>query len=267
MVHRNMLLIADNLTITSKIVKQALDTMDPEPIRQLVRRCEAAGAGAIDINPGPLGRDAGSRMAFFIETVQGVTSLPLVIDTAEPRAMEAGLRACRNRAVINGFSLEPARRDAMLALAAQCDAEMICFLLRPDGHVPARAEERLQVVCDVFEACRAAGIERGRLIIDPILVPVTWQDGASWNRELLSVLRQLPDVLGFPVKTIAGLSNLTASTGPRDKKLLLESACLCMLAEAGLSMVLMNILHQETVRAARACRALTQPGVFTWEEL
>ena len=262
-----MLLIADNLTITKRSVKQALDEMDPGPIRNLVRQCEAAGAGAIDINPGPLGRDASSRMAFLVETAQGVTGLPLVIDTAEPRAMEAGLRACRNRAVINGFSLEPAKRDAILALATEFDAEVICYLLRPDGHVPSGAEERLKLACDVFEASRAAGIERGRLIIDPVLVPVTWQDGTSRNRELFSVLRQLPEVLGFPVKTAAGLSNLTASAGPRDKKLLLEIACLCMLAEAGLSMVLMNIFHQGTVRAARACRSLMQPGVFAWEEL
>jgi 5-methyltetrahydrofolate corrinoid/iron sulfur protein methyltransferase len=206
-------------------------------------------------------------MALLVETVQAETSLPLVIDTAEPRAMEAGLRACRNRAIINGFSLEPAKRDAMLAHAAECDAEVICYLLRPDGHVPAGVEERLQVACDVFAAARAAGIERGRLIIDPVIVPVTWQDGASRNWELLSVIRQLPDVLGFPVKTIVGLSNLTAAAGPRDRKLLLERAFLCMLAGAGLSMVLMNILHQETVRAVRACRALTQPGVFAWEEI
>jgi 5-methyltetrahydrofolate corrinoid/iron sulfur protein methyltransferase len=206
-------------------------------------------------------------MALLVETVQAETSLPLVIDTAEPRAMEAGLRACRNRAIINGFSLEPAKRGAMLALAAECDAEVICYLLRPDGHVPAGVEERLQVACDVFAAARAAGIERGRLIIDPVIVPVTWQDGASRNWELLSVIRQLPDVLGFPVKTIVGLSNLAAAAGPRDRKLLLERAFLCMLAGAGLSMVLMNILHQETVRAVRACRALTQPGVFAWEEI
>ncbi len=50
-----MLLIADNLTITNRSLKQALDQMDPEPIRKLVQKCEAVGAGAIDINPGPPG--------------------------------------------------------------------------------------------------------------------------------------------------------------------------------------------------------------------
>lgn len=195
------------------------------------------------------------------------TSLPLVIDTAEPRVMEAGLRACRNRAMINGFSLEPAKRDAMLALATKFNADIICYLLRPDGHVPASCEERLQIACEVSETSCAAGLERGRLILDPVIVPITWQDGPIRNQELLAVIRRLPDLLGFPVRTVAGLSNLTAAADPRDKKLLLESAYLCMLAEAGLSMVLMNILHQGTVTAARVCRTLLQPGVFAWEEV
>jgi 5-methyltetrahydrofolate corrinoid/iron sulfur protein methyltransferase len=262
-----MLLIADNLTITSRRVRQAVAALDPEPIRQLVRQCQAAGAGAIDINPGPLGHDAGNRMSFLVETVQAETTLPLVIDTAAPSAMESGLRACRNRAVINGFSLEPEKRDAMLALASAGDADLICYLLQPDGQVPAGCEERLQLACDVLAAAIAAGIERSRLIFDPVIVPVTWQDSARRNRELLSVIRQLPAVLGFPVRTIVGLSNLTAAAGPRDKKLLLESTYVCMLAEAGLSMALLNILHEETVRAARACRTLLQPAVFAWEEI
>ena len=85
-----MILIADNLTVTNRAVQRALDEKDPEPIRQLVKRCEAAGAEAIDINSGPLVRDAENRMTFLVDTVQGVTDLPLLIDTASPRAIEAG---------------------------------------------------------------------------------------------------------------------------------------------------------------------------------
>ena len=262
-----MLLIADNLTVTNSAVQRALDEKDPEPIRHLVKRCEAAGAEAIDINSGPLVRDAENRMTFLVDTVQGVTGLPLLIDTASPRAIEAALCACRKKAIINGFSLEPAKREAVLPLAKKYDADIIGYLLRPDGHVASSAEERLQIACAVYEACCKAGIERERLILDPIIVPVAWQDGNFQNREVLSVIRRLPDLLGFPVRTVAGLSNLTAAAGPQGKKLLLEGACLCMLAEAGLSMVLMNIFHQETVRAARACRSLMQPGVFAWEEI
>ena len=69
------------------------------------------------------------------------------------------------------------------------------------------------------------------------------------------------------MRTIVGLSNLTAAEAPREKKLLIESAYVCMLAEAGLSMVLMNVLHKESVKVAKACHSLLDSGIFVWEEI
>jgi 5-methyltetrahydrofolate corrinoid/iron sulfur protein methyltransferase len=262
-----MILIADNLTVTNKNVRKALEEKHPAPIRELVRRCESAGAQAIDINPGPLGSSPEATMTFLVDAVQGVTNLPLLMDTPNPRAIEAALRCCKHKAIINGFSLEPAKLEAILPLAKQYDADIIGYLLRTDGHVPSDSEERLQIACAVYEVYCKAGIDRKHLILDPVVVPVTWQNGNFQNREVLSVIRQLPDLLGFPVRTIVGLSNLTAAEGSREKKLLLERAYLCMLAEAGLSMILMNVLHKESVKAVKACRSLLQTGVFAWEEL
>ena len=262
-----MLLIADNLTATNKAVQKAVVEKNPEPIRELVRNCAAAGAQAIDINPGPLGRNPEEAMTFLVDVVQGVTNLPVLIDTPNPRAIEAALRSCKLKAVINGVSLEPAKREAILTLAKEYNVDIIGYLLRPDGHVPADAEERLQIAFSVYEAVCTAGIDQERLIIDPIVVPVTWQNGNFQNRAVLSVIRQLPDLLAFPVRTIVGLSNLTATEAPRGKKLLIEIAYLCMLAEAGLSMVLMNALHKESVKAARTCRSLLHSSIFVWEEI
>ena len=262
-----MLLIADNLTVTNKTVQKAVVEKNPEPIRELVENCVAAGAQAIDINPGPLGRNPEGAMTFLVDVVQGVTNLPVLIDTPNPCAIEAALRCCKRTAIINGFSLEPAKLEAILPLAKKYSVDIIGYLLRPDGHVPADAQERLQIAFSVYEALCKAGIDRERLIIDPIVVPMTWQNGSFQNREVLSVIRQLPDLLAFPVRTIVGLSNLTATEGTRRKKLLIENAYLCMLAEAGLSMVLMNVLHKESVKAAKACHSLLDSGIFVWEEI
>jgi len=262
-----MLLIADNLTATNKAVQKAVVEKNPEPIRELVKNCVAAGAKAIDINPGPLGRNPEESMTFLVDAVQGVTNLPVLIDTPNPRAIEAALRCCKHKTIINGFSLEPAKLEAVLPLAKEYNADIIGYLLRPDGHVPADADERLQIALSIYEALCKAGIDRERLIIDPIVVPIAWQNGNFQNREVLTFIRQLPDLLAFPVRTVVGLSNLTATEAPRGKKLLIEIAYLCMLAEAGLSMVLMNALHKESVKAARTCRSLLDSGIFVWEEI
>jgi len=259
-----MILISDNLQITHPDIDRAVQELDPGPVQDLVRRCVVAGADAIDINSGPLVREPEKKMAFLVAAVQSVTDLPVLLDTTNPRAMEAGLRASKGRTVINGFSLEPAKLERILPLAGKYDVDIIGYLLYPNSHVPNDASERLGVAVALFQAFQKAGVDPERLIIDPVVAPVMWENGNRQDMAILSVIRTLPDLLGFPVRTIAGLSNLTTGRGPRVKKRLLESAYLPMLAEAGLTMALMNILHTETVQTARACEALVRDRIFTW---
>ena len=103
------------------------------------------------------------------------------------------------------------------------------------------------------------------MIIDPLIVPVIWQDGHLQAGEVLQTISNLPDVLGFKVKTIAGLSNLTAGSAGQSKRLILEQTYLSMLAAAGLDMMLLNIFHTDTVAAAKAGSALIDKKPFAWE--
>jgi 5-methyltetrahydrofolate corrinoid/iron sulfur protein methyltransferase len=195
---KDMMLVADNIQITRAVIENAVRETAPEPIQAMVRECEAAGAQAIDINSGPLSRDPEKKMSFLVRAVQDVSDLPVFIDTANPVALEAGLRANRKTAVINGFSLEPAKVEAILPLAKTYDTDIVGYLLYPDSHVPKDASERLAVAVQLFEASEKAGVDRDRLIIDPIVAPILWPDGNFQNMEILTVIRTLPDLLGFP---------------------------------------------------------------------
>ena len=262
-----MQIIADNLQIMNLQFADALARRDPAPIRDIIRNCLNNGADAIDLNPGPLKREAEDRMQFLVETVQEYCDLPLLIDTADPSAMEAGLQSVRNPAIINGISIEPAKLERMLPLANTYDADLIGYLLRDDGQVPPDATGRLAVATELYQIITSAGIDEERLIIDPIIVPITWDNGPYQCREVLEVIRQLPDLLGFPIRTVAGLSNLTSGSPSLKKKEILESAYLAMLAEAGLDMVLANMRHIRTLKSARASRLLLKSDIFTWEEI
>ena len=262
-----MIIAADNIRITNPDVEMALSRMDPQPLQALTEKCESAGAEAIDINSGPLNRDPERKMAFLVEAIQEVSELPILLDTANPKALEAGLQVCTNRAIINGFSLESAKLESILPLAGQYEADIIGYLLYPNSHVPSDSSERLNVAIDLFDQYVRAGLDKERLIIDPVIAPLMWQDGNTQDLEILSVIRMLPDVLGFDVRTIAGLSNLTSGQGDREKKILMEKTYLPMLMSAGLSIALMDVSHEETIRVARACRSLMRPRVFSWEEI
>lgn len=262
-----MLLVADNLQITNPHIARAVDQRVPKPIQELVMACERAGADAIDINSGPLTRHPEKTMTFLMETVQAVTDLPILLDTTNPEALKAGLSVMENKTTINGFSLEPARLEHILPLAKACDVDIIGYLLYPNSHVPADETERLSVAVELYNEFQKLEINQQRLIIDPVIAPLMWEDGCRQNMEILSVLKNLPDVLGFPVRTIGGVSNLSTGRGPAEKKLLMEKAFIPMLATAGLTMAMINMFHQDTVRVAAACNALMSSAVFSWQSL
>ncbi len=260
-----MIVVADNLRITLPAVREAVNRLDPEPVRQLATACRDAGAGAIDVNSGPLSRRPRKKMAFMVNAVQAAVDLPLVLDTTNPDALAAGLAECNRRATINGVSLEPEKLERVLPLALQYDADIIGYLLRPDGHVPADAAGRMQAAVQLFGECQQVGIQPQRLIIDPIVAPLAWQDGNRQNMAVLEVIRTLPDLLGIPVRTIAGLSNLTTGAPDADVRRRYQGTFLPMLAAAGLDMILMNVLDPAGRRIADACRNITGGTIFTWQ--
>lgn len=259
-----MKLVADNIRITKAVIQKALDQRDPGPIQDLVIQCASAGAQAIDINTGPLKKNPGAAMTFFVEAVQGVTNLPLIIDTTNPIAMEAGLRTARNPAIINGISLEPSKLEKILPLAKVHDADIVGFLLYPGSRVPKESHERFEVALELVELVEKAGIDRERLIIDPVVPPLVWDDGLARARGVVETIQMLPELLGFPIRTMAGLSNLTTGAGEKAKKNIMESVYLSMLASAGLDYLMMDILNPVTTDAARVAGLISEGNIFSW---
>jgi 5-methyltetrahydrofolate corrinoid/iron sulfur protein methyltransferase len=259
-----MILVADNLTVTNPTVARAIEERSPGPIQSLVFQCERAGADAIDINPGPLTKDPEDKMTFLVATVQSVTGLPLLLDTTNPKALEAGLRVSSNPVIINGFSLEPRKLEFILPLAKQYDADIIGYLLYPNGHVPPGKDDLVQIALALYGEFKKADIEDRHLIIDPVVAPLMWENGMRHNQNILSIIRSLPDLLGVPLGTIAGISNLTSGPGPVGKKRIAEQAFIPMLVSAGLTYALVNVLVPETLRIARMSHALLNADVFSW---
>lgn len=233
-----MIVIADNLQGGRAAARALLERGDPGPVRERVRRMVRAGARMIDVNPGPLKREAARRTTRLVEAVRSVTDLALLIDTADPAVMEAGLAACGPGAVLNGFSPEPRKLEKLLPLAVRYDADAVGYLVDERGLPPSSMEERLGIAVELLAAARAAGLPRERLIVDPFLAPLIWDDGQRRNVDALEVIRRRA-----------------------------ETAFLPMLAAAGLDMVMLDVFNREALATARACDALLSNRVFAWESL
>jgi cobalamin-dependent methionine synthase I len=122
----------------------------------------------------------------------------------------------------------------------------------------------IQEMARRFEAAGADAmdINSGPLSREPVKQMISLVEAVQAVSDL-----PIPNFLGFHVSAIAGLSNMTSGQGDKEKKRLLESVYLPMLAASGLSMALLNMFHEKTVRIARACNALINQKIFSWEEL
>ena len=101
-----LILAADNLHALNPVVAQALHTLNPQPLQELARRGEQAGAHWLDINPGFLPPRRHDRMAFMVESVQQVTNLRLILDSPDARVLARGLAVCRQPPILNACTLE-----------------------------------------------------------------------------------------------------------------------------------------------------------------
>ncbi len=247
-----MIVAADNLHALNPLVAAALKDLDPGPLQELARRLEAAGAKILDLNPGYLPARHEDRMAFMVEAVQQVSRLRLMLDSPNPKVLAQGLAVCDQPPVLNALTLEEAKLRETLPLAAAHDTDLVVLLLDERSFSPPSLEAKVAVAMQLRDAALAAGVNEERLIFDPVLPNLTWPDAFTRVGEIIKLVRLLADGALFQTsaRTMVGLSNLRSGLRQTYSGKL-EEACLYMLAGAGLSWVLADVLQPEVMETVR----------------
>jgi len=256
-----MIIAADNLTGASPLVAQALRDLNPEPLQEMTRRCVAAGARMLDLNPGYLSRRHEDRMAFLVDVVQEVTSLPLILDSPNPRVLAQGLAACREKPLLNAVTLEEEKLQEILPLAAAHQTQVVLLLLDQKSHPPPSLEGKVAVAMELRERALDAGLTDQQLIFDPVLPNLRWPDAWPQTGAALRVVRYLASgaLFGLPARTMVGLSNLRS--GLRELyPVQMEVTVLALLAGAGLSLGLANVLDPTLREQAQLATQIVGPS-------
>ena len=152
-----MILIGENLNITSKKVGEALNNKDQKIIREIAEAQAEAGMDVLDINIGPASRSGPEIMEWVIRTVREVTELPLSLDTTNVNAIEAGLKIHEGKALINSISARPERMSALLPLAKKYKAAFVGLTLGEEGF-PRDANERGLFAAQIIAEAAQYGI-------------------------------------------------------------------------------------------------------------
>ncbi|WP_207857670.1 homocysteine S-methyltransferase family protein [Lucifera butyrica] len=206
-----------------------------------------AGAHLLDVNMGVPGIDQSQAMKKAIEELSMLVDVPLVIDTTDAAALEAGLKSFPGRALINSVSAEPERIETFLPLAKKYGAAVLCLPLASGG-VPTTAGERVETVQTIVDAAYEAGLQPKDLLLDALTMTLAADPTAAL--ETLNTLKLYRTTFGFP--SVMGLSNVSYGLPRRD---IMNATFCAMCLASGLDAPILNPydpLMQDILAASQA---------------
>ena len=240
--HLPIVMIGERINPTGRVqVLEALKAGNFEQVRQDALSQVKAGAAVLDINAGVPGADEVVLLSQVVQEVMAVTDVPLCIDTANPKALEAALKLYEGKALINSVNGEEKSLEAVLPLAKEYGAAVIALCMDGSG-IPGSPEERIAVAEKIINRAAQRGIPLENIVIDPLAMSLGSDSKAGWvTLETIKLLVQ-----EFGVNITMGASNI--SFGLPDRKYV-NAAFITMAIQVGLTCPITNPLITE-VRAA-----------------
>ena len=232
-----------------KAMKEALRAGDEGYVLREAIAQQDAGAHALDVNVGLPGIDEAAWMEKAVRAVQRVSQLPVQIDSADPAALECGMRCAVGKPLVNSVSGKQAVMDAVLPLVKKYGGVVVGLLLDESG-IPETVEGRMSIARRIVEACKQHGIPRRDILLDALTMTVS--TGADNARITLETIRRIKAELG--VGTILGVSNVSFGLPARPQ---LTAAFLIAAISAGLDAAIANPLSAETMDAYACALALS----------
>ena len=217
---------------TGKLLQQELREGKFDEVRRFATEQTNAGARILDVNVGMSGVDENEVMLKTIGLLSTINSLPLCIDSSDPKVIENALRVYPGRALINSISAEKKKIEGLLPIAAKYGAMFILLPLN-DKEIPKTASGKIKIVKEIFNEAQKYGYTKDDITVDGLVMTVSSDQSAA--KETLELINWCAKEFG--VNTIVGLSNV--SFGLPERKLV-NASFLSMAIYAGLSMAIAN---------------------------
>jgi 5-methyltetrahydrofolate--homocysteine methyltransferase len=177
--------------------------------------------------------------------IQGLTDLPLCIDSSVVEALDAGLADYEGKALVNSVTGEQERMDAILPLVKRYGAAIIA-LPNEEDEIPDDPRKRLEITRKIIdEATGKHGIPIEDIVIDPLAMPI----GADSTlvKKTLDAIWLIREEFG--VNMTLGASNVSFGMPGRHA---IGSAFLPMAMTCGLTSAIMDARTPEIVESVKA---------------
>ncbi|WP_300603938.1 dihydropteroate synthase [Trebonia sp.] len=247
---RPFCIIGERINPTGRrIFQEELRRGDLSRISTDVAAQVAGGAMVLDVNMGAPLADEAELMVAAVTLIQGLTDLPLCLDSSIVSVLEAGLAAYQGKALVNSVTAEDDRLAAILPLVKRHGAAVIA-LPNDEEEIPADPVRRLELARKVISVATGRyGIPIEDIVIDPLAMPVGADTSlVARTLDTLELLRA-----EFGVNTTLGASNVSFGMPEREA---LGAAFLPMAIRCGLTSAIMDARAPRIVRSVQAADLL-----------
>jgi len=241
------MVIGERIHCISPVIREAMDTMNPEPILKRAKEQIEAGASYIDVNIGPAEKNGTTLMPWAVTLIQeNFDNIPLCLDTVNKAAIEAGISVynrSKGKPIVN--SADAGDRIENIDLAAANDA--ICIALCSKDGIPSDNDERMAYCQEMLERGMTLGMEAEDLWFDPLFLVIKgMQDKQA---EVLEFIKMLSD-MGF--SSTGGLSNVSNGM-PKHVRPIMDSAMIAMAMTCGLTSAIVNPCDLRLMETIKSC--------------
>jgi len=255
-----LLCIGESLNASIPKIKEAVTNHDDEVIKSLAVQQEECGAHMLDLNAAvPTGNEP-EDLVWMVQLVQGVTELPLVLDSSSPEALQAALKVYQGGTpIISSITGEwTAGHEELLSLAVENSCGLVAMCMDKEGISP-NAEKRFQVAEALIARTAKAGLKPENLYIDPLVMTISADTVAG--AVFLNLLKSLDE--RFPeVHKLCGASNVSYGMPLRK---LINHTFIPMLVSLGMDGFLVNVRDQGLMATFKACAALIGQDEWSME--
>ena len=229
----------------SRAFKEAMLAQNWEQCLEIARDQIRDGAHMLDLCVDYVGRDGAVDMSILAEKLATSSTLPIVLDSTEPKVIKAGLERLGGRAVINSVNYEdgdgPESRFAkMMELVGEHGCAVIALTIDEEGQART-ADLKVAIATRLIEDLKNKwGMRVEDIIIDSLTFPVatgqeeTRRDGLETINAIREIRRLYPEV-----QTTLGVSNISFGLNPAAR-IVLNSVFLHEAVNAGLTSAIVH---------------------------
>lgn len=250
------IVIGERIHCISPVIREAMNTMNPEPILKRAKEQLDAGATYLDVNIGPAESNGEQLMTWAVKTIQeAFDNVPLALDTANMKAIEAGIKVynrSKGKPIVN--SADAGDRIEYLDLAADNDA--IAVALCSKAGVPSDNEERMTYLQELLERGMNEGMDPEDIWFDPLFLVIK-----GMQDKQMDVLNFIREISEQGLNSTGGLSN-NSNGMPKNIRPIMDSAMVAMAMMSGLTSAIVNPCDLRLMETVKSCDIIKNNALY-----